>query len=145
MCRLNDPYKDEHRCNFIGRLVLFRSDLFVLFGLICPFITRNSDYLLYLIIKEKIWYSQSFQVEGPQNREISRFIGNTIGRFFRELFKAEKQPATAAIMSAIGLRPVGSYRYTLIQCKKCSRLKLAKAPIILRYETIKSCFYAQTM
>ena len=41
---------------------------------------------------------QSFQVEGPQNREISLFIGITIGIFFRELFKAEKQLATAAIM-----------------------------------------------
>ena len=43
--------------------------------------------------------AQSFQVEGPQNGEISLFIGNTIiGRFIRELFKAEKQSATATIM-----------------------------------------------
>ena len=41
--------------------------------------------------------SQSLQVEGPQNREISLFIRNTIGIFLRELFKAEKQSTTAAI------------------------------------------------
>ena len=46
---------------------------------------------------------QSFQVEGPQNRKISLFIGNTIGRFLRELSKAEKQPAKSAIMST---RPI---------------------------------------
>ena len=42
--------------------------------------------------------TQSFQVEGPQNREISLFIGNKIGRFFRERFQAEKQSATSTIM-----------------------------------------------
>ena len=33
---------------------------------------------------------QSFQVEGPQNREISLFIGNTIGRFFTETCQGGK-------------------------------------------------------
>ena len=40
---------------------------------------------------------QRFQVEGQQNREI----------YFRELFKAEKQPATAAVMST---RPISCRR-----------------------------------
>ena len=33
---------------------------------------------------------QSFQVEGPKNREISLFIENTIGRFFTETFHGRK-------------------------------------------------------
>ena len=40
---------------------------------------------------------QSFQVEGPQNKEISLIIENTIGRFLRE-FSRRNQSATAAIM-----------------------------------------------
>ena len=39
--------------------------------------------------------SQSFQVEGTQNREIARFFESTIGTFFTGSFKAEKQSATA--------------------------------------------------
>ena len=35
-------------------------------------------------------YMQSFQVEGPQNREISLFIGNTIGRFVTGTFQGGK-------------------------------------------------------
>ena len=34
--------------------------------------------------------TQSFQVDGPQNREISIFIGNTIGRFFTITFQGGK-------------------------------------------------------
>ena len=41
---------------------------------------------------------QSFQVEGPTNREISLFIGNTIGRFFAGTFQGGKKSAIAAIM-----------------------------------------------
>ena len=41
---------------------------------------------------------QSFQVDGPQNRQIFLFNENTIGIFLRELFWAEKWSATAAIV-----------------------------------------------
>ena len=44
---------------------------------------------------------QSFRVGGQQNSEISLFIENTIGRFV----KAEKQPATAAIIQLINKLP----------------------------------------
>ena len=49
---------------------------------------------------------QSFQVDGPQNREISLFIGNTIGRFLRELFQAGKQSANSCDYGPISIRPV---------------------------------------
>ena len=57
-------------------------------------ILRIASILLMLyagtkIIQHSRSLTQSFQVEGPLNREISLFIGNTIGRFFRELFQAE--------------------------------------------------------
>ena len=63
------------------------------FGVISELVNTPSNVHTRMII------TQSFQVEGPQNREISRFIGNTIGRFLWELFKAETQSVTAAIMS----------------------------------------------
>ena len=44
-------------------------------------------------LREDVSLSQthSFRVEGPPNRETSRFFENAIGRFLREIFKAEKQ------------------------------------------------------
>ena len=49
---------------------------------------------------------QSFQVDGPQNREISLLLGNIIGRFvLRKRFKAEKQSATSCDYEPMSIRP----------------------------------------
>ena len=48
---------------------------------------------------------QSFQVDGPQNREISLFIGNTIGRFLTITFQGGKTSATSCDYGPISLRP----------------------------------------
>ena len=48
---------------------------------------------------------QSFHVEGPQNREISLFIENAIGRFLRELFKVEKNSRQQLLSYILDIPP----------------------------------------
>ena len=45
-----------------------------------------------------IEHHQSFQVEGPQNREISLFIGNTIGRFLSGTFQGGKTASNSCYL-----------------------------------------------
>ena len=49
-------------------------------------------YLLFMAFLCSIYvvYQQSFQVEAPQNMEISLFIEHTIGRFFTGTFQSGK-------------------------------------------------------
>ena len=56
---------------------------------------------------------QSFQVDGPQNREISLFTGNTIGRFFTITFQGGKQSATSCDYGPISIRPAAFITYLL--------------------------------
>ena len=47
-------------------------------------------------------HDQSFQVEGPQNREISLFIGNTIGRFYGNF--SRRKNSQQQLLYHVGLR-----------------------------------------
>ena len=78
---------------------------------------------------------QSFQVEGPQNREISLFKGNTIGRFFTGTFQSGKISQQQLLSCPAALTEL--QLKTLMPCKKCSHKNKLKTPITLRYEAIK--------
>ena len=49
--------------------------------------------------------TSEFQVDGPQNREISLFIGNAIGIFFTMTFQVGKNSATSCNYGPISIRP----------------------------------------
>ena len=59
-----------------------------------------------LCVRGHVTILQSFQVGGPQNREISQFIGNTIGRFFTITFQVGKTVNNSSFdYGPISIRP----------------------------------------
>ena len=64
---------------------------------------------------------QSFQVGGPQNREISPFIENRIGRFFTGTFQGGKTVRNSCYHVIISIRPAA---YTELQLDTLTHYKI---------------------